>query len=274
MSVGTPGGPGAATAGAAFSPVRTRRTFEEAVEQIAERIALGELGPGDQLPSERTLAQQMEISRPTVREALKVLADSSVIEVRPGSGGGAFVTSEFVPREVLRRAAVRIGEVAGVLEARRLLEPRVAQLAALHGREADYTAMQRTIDRQAAIAHAPERFLANEDRFLALDVQFHLGIARATGNATIVGLMRSLLRQLEIARDMALHVPVVVERSIEIHTETIASIRSGDMQRIEAIMDVHLAQLEGTWERESGRSLVRTVPDFLRPVASRGARRR
>lgn len=257
-----------------FSRVQTRRTFEEAVEQIAERISLGELSPGDQLPSERALAQQMEISRPTVREALKVLADSGVIEVRPGSGGGAFVTSEFVPREVVRRAAVRIGEVGGVLEARRLLEPRVAQLAALHGREADFSVMQRTIDRQAAIAHAPERFYANEDRFLALDVQFHLGIARATGNATIVGLVRSLLRQLEIARDMALHVPASVERSLEIHQETLDAIRSGDMQRVEEIMDVHLAQLESTWEQESGRSLVRVIPDFLKPVAARGVKRR
>ena len=254
----------------AFTPVQTRRTFEEAVEQIAERISLGELSPGDQLPSERALAQQMEISRPTVREALKVLADSGVLQVRPGSGGGAFVTSVFVPREVVRRAAVRVGEVGGVLEARRLIEPRVAQLAALHGREADFTAMQRTIDRQAAIAHAPERFLSNEDRFLALDVQFHLGIARATGNQTIVGLVRSLLRQLEIARDMALHVPVIAERSLEIHQETLDAIRAGDMDRIERIMDVHLAQLEATWEQESGRTLVRAVPDFLKPVAARG----
>jgi len=168
---------------------------------------------------------------------------------------------------VLRRAAVRIGEVGGVLEARRLLEPRVAQLAALHGGVADFTAMQRTIDRQAAIAHAPERFLANEDRFLALDVQFHLGIARATGNATIVGLVRTLLRRLEIARDMAMHVPPTVERSLEIHQETLEAIRSGDMRRVEEIMDVHLAQLEGTWEQESGRSHMRAIPDFLRPGA-------
>lgn len=257
-----------------FAPVKTRRTFEEAVEQIAERISLGELGPGDQLPSERALAQQMEISRPTVREALKVLVDSNVLEVRPGSGGGAFVTSEFVPREVLRRAAIRVGEVSGVLEARRLLEPRVAQLAALHGREPDFVAMARTIERQRAIAQSPERFLASEDRFLALDVQFHLGIARATGNQTIVGLVRSLLRELEIARDMALHVPVVAEQSLKIHESTLAAIRSGDMERVEEVMDVHLAQLESTWEQESGRSLVRPIPAFLKPVAARGAKRR
>ena len=46
------------------------------------------------------------------------------------------------------------------------------------------------------------------------------------------------------------------------------------MQRVEEIMDVHLAQLESTWEQESGRSLVRAIPDFLKPVAARGAKRR
>lgn len=254
-----------------FTPVRTRRTFEEAVAQIAEQIAAGALRLGDQLPAERTLAAQMEISRPTVREALRVLSESGVVEVRPGAAGGAFVTSEFVPREVLRRTAVRVEEIGGVLEARRLLEPRVAQLAALHGTEADFVALQATIDRQAQIAGAADRFSGGEDRYMALDVQFHLQIARATGNATVVELMRSLLGRLEIARDMAAHVPASIEKSLAIHQETLDAVRSGDMARVEAAMDVHLAQLEGTWERESGRALVREVPDFLRGAGGRGA---
>ena len=67
-----------------FVPVGPRRTFEGAVEQIAERIRLGELGEGDRLPSERELAAAMQISRPTVREAVRVLADAGVLSVRPG----------------------------------------------------------------------------------------------------------------------------------------------------------------------------------------------
>lgn len=238
-----------------FSPVRTRRTFEEAVEQIAERIELGELRVGDGLPSERTLAQQMQISRPTVREALKVLADSGVVEVRPGAAGGAFVVSDFVPRETLRRRSeVRMDEVGGVLEARRLLEPGVARLAARYGRESDFAVMARTIERQRTIADDPERFLANEDRFLVLDGQFHLAIARASGNETIVFLMRTLLRRLEIARDMALHFAPTVPWSLEIHQQTLDAIRSQDTTRIDAVMDEHLGSLEQAWERASGRS--------------------
>ncbi len=238
----------------AFSPVQTRRTFEEAVAQIAERITLGDLNPGDQLPSERTLAQQMQISRPTVREALKLLAEAGVVAVRPGARGGA-----VVPREVLRRKSdLRVSEVGGVLEARRLLEPQVALLAARHARDADLEAMERTIDAQRRIA-AEEEFLASEDRFLALDLQFHLAIAKATGNSTVVSLMRSLLRRLEIARDMALHHPPVVDWSVAIHERTLAAIRAGDMDEIEAVMDEHLSALERTWERESGRSLDRAA---------------
>ena len=129
-----------------FAPVGPRRTFEGAVEQIADRIRLGELAEGERLPSERELAAAMAISRPTVREAVRVLADAGVLAVRPGSGGGIFVASDYVPIELLRsRSEVRLEEVAGVLEARRLLEPRVAQLAAVNAGEEDFAHLERVI---------------------------------------------------------------------------------------------------------------------------------
>lgn len=244
-----------------FSPVQTRRTFEEAVDQIAERIQLGELRVGDQLPPERALAAQMQISRPTLREALKVLAVCGAVEVRPGPTGGAFVASEFVPREVIqRRSDLRLHEVGGVLEARRLLEPQVAQLAAVHATEADFEAMEVTIDLQAKLAEsAGSALIAHEDRFLALDQRFHLAIARASGNSTVVGLMRTLLRRLDIARDMAMHEPPTAEWSIDIHRQTVDAIRSGDRATIDAVMDEHLAELERAWERDLDPDEVRHI---------------
>lgn len=251
-----------------FSPVRTRRTFEEAVEQIAERIKCGDLRAGDRLPSERDLATIMQISRPTVREALKVLCDAGVVEVRPGSGGGAFVMSDRIPVELVERQELRMSEVAGVLEARRLLEPRVAQLAALYATDDDFEAMQHTIEQQRQIAR-DANFFDHEDRFLQLDLQFHLAIARSTRNTTVVALMRDLLRKLEIARDMALHVDLVPDWTIDVHERTIAAIRSADAHRIEVVMDEHLGKVERLWQEHSGRALVRRLPDFLRPVADR-----
>jgi GntR family transcriptional regulator, transcriptional repressor for pyruvate dehydrogenase complex len=252
-----------------FSPVAPRRTFEGAVEQIAERIRHGDLAAGDRLPSERELAAAMQISRPTLREAVRVLAEAGVVAVRPGSNGGIFVVSDYVPLGLLRsKSDLRLGEVAGVLEARRMIEPRVAQLAAVNAREDDFAALQRIIDAQKALLEEGD-VLAHEDRFLQLDTQFHVRIARATGNSTIVSLMRTLLRRLEIARDLAMHEPPVAPWVVDVHERTLAAIRSADHDRIEHVMDEHLAAMERAWERATDRVLVRPVPDFLRPVAAR-----
>ena len=257
-----------------FEPVSTRRTFEEALQQIADKIRAGDLHTGDRLPSERDLAMQMQISRPTVREAVKTLVDAGVLEVKRGQTGGIFIRSELVPRDLLRAGwQVRVGEVAGVLEARRLLEPRVAQLAAVHAGAEDFAAMQKTIDRQAEIAGKPD-FLKNEDLFLQLDLAFHLAMAKSTGNSTVVSLMRSLFRRLELARDMAMHAPTVPEWTIDIHERTLEAIRSADFRQIDEVMDEHLAQLEQVWESETGRGMIRPLPDFLEPVAERSRKLR
>jgi GntR family transcriptional regulator, transcriptional repressor for pyruvate dehydrogenase complex len=254
-----------------FTPVAPRRTFESAVDQLAERVRLGELDTGDRLPSERDLASMMRISRATLREAVKVLADAGVLEVRSGPGGGIYVASDYVPLELLKsKADLRLSEVVGVLEARRLLEPRVAQLAAVNAGEEDFADMARTIGAQKALL-AEGDVLANEDRFLQLDTQFHIRIARATGNSTVVSLMRTLLRRLEIARDLAVHEPPVPAWVIDIHERTLAAIRSAEHARIEQVMDEHLAAMERAWESATDRAIIRPTPDFLRPFESRGS---
>jgi DNA-binding FadR family transcriptional regulator len=254
-----------------FTPIGPRRAFEGAVEQIAQRIRLGELTEGDRLPSERDLAQALRISRPTLREAVRVLSQAGVLTVRSGSTGGIFVASGYVPIDMLRaKSDLRLGEVAGVLEARRLLEPRVAQLAALNARDEDFTGLQANIDATKALL-AQGDVLDNEDRFLQLDTQFHLRIARGSGNSTVVSLMRTLLRRLEIARDLAVRQPPIPEWVIDIHERTLSAIRAADYERIEVVMDEHLAAMERAWERETDRVLVRPVPEFLRSVADRAS---
>jgi DNA-binding FadR family transcriptional regulator len=236
-----------------FTPVQTRRTFEEAADQIAEKVRTGELRTGDRLPGERSLAAQMEISRPTLREAVKVLVEAGVLEVRRGPGGGMYVATDVVPTELVRHSAsLRLAEIAAVLEARRMLEPQVAKLAAERATEDDFAALERSIDAMRRIVEGGWH-PRHEDRFLQLDVQFHLALARAAGNPTVETLMRMLFRQLEIARDMAMHVPLVPEWTISIHVRTLAALRSGDPDEVEAVMDEHLGQLERTYEEEPAR---------------------
>jgi GntR family transcriptional regulator, transcriptional repressor for pyruvate dehydrogenase complex len=233
--------------------------FEGAVEQIAQRVRHGDLVEGDRLPSERRLAEAMRISRPTLREAVKVLTKAGVLEVRAGATGGIFVTSSYVPIELLREQSdVRLAEVAGVLEARRLLEPQVAKLAAQDASEGDFARMQATIDAHKALLETGEA-LDREDRFLQLDMQFHIRMAEATGNPTVVGLMRGLLRRLEIGRDLALRQPPIPEWVVGVHERTLAALRGGDPAEIEEVMDEHLSGMERAFEQETGRRLRRTA---------------
>jgi hypothetical protein len=73
---------------------------------------------------------------------------------------------------------------------------------------------------------------------------------------------------------MAVHAPTVPDWVIDIHERTLDAIRTADFEAIDRVMDEHLAQLEQIWERETGRGLVRPLPDFLQPVAERSTRLR
>jgi DNA-binding FadR family transcriptional regulator len=249
-----------------LTPIVPRRAADEAMAQIAEAIRIGDLHPGDRLPAERELAVQLGISRPTVREALRVLAEEGIIAIRPGSGGGATVVSNLIPRRLLDdHPDLPENEVTGVLEARRLLEPRVAQLAAVNGEDSDFEAMARTIQREEKLA-TPRLRREDEELFLQLDVQFHLLIARASRNETVVRLTNSLIRDLERARNIAMREPSVPEWVVDIHQRTLAAIRCRDLDLVDTVMDEHLSVLERSWERISGRPFARPTPDFLKPM--------
>jgi DNA-binding FadR family transcriptional regulator len=249
-----------------FRPIRTRRTFEEAVAQLADAIRFGDVKVGDRLPSERDLASMMEISRPTLREAIKVLADLGVVEVIPSAGGGMFVRSDRVPLDLVhQRSEMRMSEVAAVLETRRLLEPRVAQLAALNATDDDFEAMRKTIDLHRQCDGR------DRQRMTQLDLRFHLCMARSTGNPTVVRLMRVLLGELELARDMSVTGTHGLEEVIAIHEHTLRAIMGGRPESIEEAMDEHLSFLERVWEEETGKARIRRVPDFLLPRLDRVA---
>jgi DNA-binding FadR family transcriptional regulator len=147
-----------------------------------------------------------------------------------------------------------------VLEARRMLEPQVAQLAAVRATREDFQEMQGIIDLTRAVVQAGDA-LQREDHFLQLDVRFHLAIARATGNEMIVRLIGELFAELEIARDMAMHNPPVPGWVLDIHERTLGAIASGDVERIDRVMDEHLRNMEELWEHETGRVLARPERD-------------
>ncbi len=208
--------------------------------QIAEAIRTGEFHRGDRLPSERLLAERLEVSRPTLREALKVLAHTGVVEIRPGAAGGTFVVSEVIPAALVEQTESRVAEIPAVLEARRAIEPVVAKLAARHATIEDVAAMRRIVERQ-------REALDDWARITQLDNRFHREMARATKNPVIVSLMASLARQLEIARATRMQPSIPAAKAVGVNEETIDAIESRDEARIDAVMDRHLRLLEQAW---------------------------
>lgn len=235
-----------------------RATHHDVIAQLTSAIQLGALRFGDRLPSERTLAEQFGVSRATVRKATQVLAEAAVLEIRSGHGpnSGIYVRSDVVPPTLAASTqALPLDEIAGVLEARRVLEPRVAQLAGFLATPDDLSELERIIEAQRDAA----------DDTLAvrgLDASFHLAIARATHNATLVALMQTLQQRLRLARHP---LPLADEArlTIEIHERTADAIATRDPELIETTMLEHLGVLEEAWRRQTGREVVRRAPDFL-----------
>ena len=246
---------GSITLASMFTPVRTRRSFEEALDQIAELITAGDLEVGDRLPPEREMAAQLDISRPTLREALKVLSQAGIIEVRSRSGG-TVVRSDLIPREVISgRSDVVVEAVGDVLEVRRVIETSIARIASVRASEQDFRAMRATIDLQRAASHDDVAY------HLQLDERFHLLMARATGNPMFVELVRTIFGRLAIARDMTPRTAGDTALEVDIHARTLSALESRDPVVIDAAMDEHLSYLETIWERETGRRLRR--PELL-----------
>ena len=235
-----------------------RATHHDVIAQLTSAIRLGALRYGDRLPSERTLAEQFGVSRTTVRKACQVLADAGVLEIRSGQGpnSGTYVHSDVVPASLAAPAEeLPIEEIAGVLEARRLFEPRVAQLAGFLATPDDLAELERIISAQRDIAH-------DTMQVRGLDASFHLAIARATHNATLIALMQTLQQRLTLVRHP---IPLADEGrlTIEIHERTAQAIATRDPDLIEITMLEHLGVLEEAWRQQTGRELIRRAPDFL-----------
>jgi len=157
--------------------------YERVAERLAAEIRSGAFAPGERLPSERDLARRLEVGRASVREAIGALQVQGIIETRAGSG--SFVAADA--RDRLPAALPHDAGPADLLEARALIEPAVARLAAQRGRpdaecERLLAAME-TAASDARVGGDGQRAGWNES-----DRLFHRQIAAMTGNPVLAGL--------------------------------------------------------------------------------------
>jgi GntR family transcriptional repressor for pyruvate dehydrogenase complex len=172
----------------AFKPIKTKRLYEEIVEQIRELMTGGELKPGDKLLSERDLAERLQVSRPSVREAIRSLELMGFVEIR--RGGGTFVrdtNADDIIRPLAMFLAAERGSLLEMFEIRRIFETAAARMAAERASAEEVSRLE------TALETMRERFNARDsEKGEEADVEFHFGIAEATHNALLIRLFRTL----------------------------------------------------------------------------------
>ncbi len=243
-----------------FQAVRSRSVAGDVVGQIADRLRSGELKVGDVLPGERVLAAQMDVSRPTVSAAMTRLAEAGILRRRPGRQGNAEIISIWIPDELAEKPSL-VGELEAddifrVLEARKTLEPRIAQLAAFRADDDDFYALQESID--LLVTNGDDITRAEQAELL-----FHRIMWRAARNSSLQSMMLGLERELAPIHDMMLRTPEDYAAGIELHTATLAALKRGDPAEIEEEMYRHLGHFESIVVDVLQRTPHRQMPAFL-----------
>jgi GntR family transcriptional repressor for pyruvate dehydrogenase complex len=228
-------GSGHALTEAVLRPARGYHAFEACVEQLAATIRLGVYPLGSTLPSERELAERLNVSRSTLREAMAALREAGLVETRRGRGGGTVVTLK--PRTPSARAAARITDAKrrewlDSLVFRRIIEPGAASLAARV--DLDKSAQAQLDDAHAQVAKARR---PAEHR--QADSRFHLKIAALTGSPRVVEAVTSVQATLH---EMLLAIPVLeanIAHSDRQHASLARAIKRGNHDRARAVMEEH-----------------------------------
>ena len=221
--------------------VEPKRLYRQIADQIAHLIASGEFPAGSRLPAERELAVSLGVSRTSVREAIISLEMNRLVEVRVGTG--IFVAApDDVPRGV--------GDDAGpgpfeLLEARKVIEGEIAALAAKNGRDDDFEALARCVDRMER--HIDD-FAARE----AADREFHLRIAKATGNGSLELVVDGLWNQraeLWGRLQQHFHTADLALQTIRDHEAIASAISAREPSAARGAMHRHIARVAREFQR-------------------------
>jgi DNA-binding FadR family transcriptional regulator len=225
--------PSAAEASAALlRPVRPGNAFEDTVGRLLQTIRLGVLEPGESLPPERELAARLGVSRDTVREAIKSLADAGYLVSRRGRYGGTFLAQEL-PAHTGEESRADHEEIDDALRLREILESGAARMAA----NRTLTAAERDElwSRLTDVGHA------KLEDYRRLDSRLHLAIAAAAGTPSLVPLVAENRMRLNALLDQIPLLARNIAHSNEQHDAIVIAILAGDGERAAEAMRAHVA---------------------------------
>ena len=218
--------------------IKKTRIHEEVVSQVHELIKEGRFKAGDQLPSERELAETFKVSRTSVREALRALETHGLIISRTGMGN--FIADLPIESLVAPLAKLLIEEktaLADIFEMRKLIEPHIAALAAERATKNDIERMKRILQEQSEA-------VSRGETGVEADAQLHFAIGQATQNHALEKLVSGLMEILSHSREESLQTPGRKMASIESHRKILAAIEEHDQTKARQAMFHHIERVE------------------------------
>ncbi len=225
-----------------FKPIKTKKIYEEIVDQLRELIHTGAFSPGDQLPPEREMAAMLGVSRASVREAVVVLQALGILTVKPGEGTyvSASMNSETIEPLALI-LSVEQNSLLQLMEVRRILEAEAAALAALRATREDRQKMVAVLDDMRATAERHEQGVE-------FDLFFHFTIAEATKNPLLRRIIKTLDNMMHqtflVNRNEMYANPITADRILNEHQIILDAILSGDAGAAREGMLHHLGHVE------------------------------
>lgn len=230
-----------------FKPVKTKKVYEEIIEQIKELIVAGQLQPGDKLLSERELAEKLKVSRASVREAFSAMEKMGLITIRPGEGSFIRQLSYeglLAPLSFLLQ--VDIDDIMHLLEVRKILETETAGLAAQRANQDDVAALYEAL-------HAMQQDVAAGEIGDAADAAFHFAVVKATHNPILSRVMGAIsdvmANTFKTSRQRLYLVEDMPQFLYEAHRGICEAIAAGSVKLARRRMHEHITMVEEALRR-------------------------
>jgi DNA-binding FadR family transcriptional regulator len=215
---------------------------EKFADELLEDVISGRYPTGSALPAEGELAAAHGISRPTLREAVRILRAKNVLSVQHGRGTFVNAPDAWSSLDVLVRASARSsssGVPERLLEARRMVEVGAVQLAAQR------RSVEHLDEMRASVAEMLAASVEGDvDLFVEADMAFHDTIMRASGNVFVPYLLEPFGALLVEARRQTSAVPQIQRNAIAEHERILAAVRGGDPAQARDAMESHMAQTQ------------------------------
>lgn len=247
----------------ATAPVsRPSRVPETIAANIRNQIAKGLLHPGNRLPAERVMAARLKTSRVSVREAYRSLQETGLIVIKRGAEGGAFVTDiRHAPSSRSLSLMLRLGRTSleELTEARLLIEPPVARLAARRASLDD-------VEKLRAVVEAQTRQVKGPGKAWDPDLHFHRLLAQCSKNLPMVVMVNSLADlMVEAIKPIAIQ-KTQRTKTLDFHWKLLDAITRRDQDAAHDIMRDHVLEVQGR--------LGHSLEEHLRTHDTRPARER